>query len=210
MISPFVGCGLPMVCRNGVELQCAPISMEISDSHNIIVDGKLVPSLSDELDICILSRDVDLGSFDAALDVIYFAFVQNFANSSTAAASKDDLLHVWRTDPGSDVILLLDRRHHRIAAQVCVRSVPGSPHRVLWYGVAVHPEQRGGGLGSALMLWVEEWLPYRFPSARESVLQVELSNGRAHRLYKRLGWLPVAVVGDSLQYSKQVASAGAA
>lgn len=54
--------------------------------------------------------------------------------------------------------------------------------------VAVHPEFQRGGLGEAMMRWALAW--FRGRDLRRAILEVEVDNGPAIALYRKLGFVP--------------------
>jgi ribosomal protein S18 acetylase RimI-like enzyme len=63
------------------------------------------------------------------------------------------------------------------------------------YQLSTHPELRGLGIGTRVIGALEERIARRGVGA--AWLGVEVSNDRAHALYRRLGYEPFAVVEDS-------------
>jgi len=54
--------------------------------------------------------------------------------------------------------------------------------------VAVHPDFQRGGLGEAMMRWALAW--FRGRDLRRATLEVEVDNGPAIALYRKLGFVP--------------------
>jgi ribosomal protein S18 acetylase RimI-like enzyme len=89
--------------------------------------------------------------------------------------------------PASAVLAALDG--DRVAGTVMVGH---DGHRGWLYYLAVRPDRRGAGLGSALVRAAEAWLHQRgLPKAQ---LMVRGDNASAVAFYERLGYAPADVV----------------
>jgi len=90
---------------------------------------------------------------------------------------------------GSEVLVARRGGHPQGFVLLEPRGVAGSPYIA---SIAVAPEVRSGGVGSALVARAEG----RYPEARHMFLCVSSFNGRARALYERLGYRAVGELPD--------------
>ncbi len=86
-------------------------------------------------------------------------------------------------------------------AQVAVaQGIYETDSRSFDFGIGLHPSRTGSGFGTMAVSCALDWLREAFhPQAFR--LAVKTWNVRAQRVYRRLGFLPVAVCGDFLMMS---------
>lgn len=118
------------------------------------------------------------------------------AVSFLAPLSMDDAREWWRNTIASaraQAIFLVARDDQGIAGTVQLHPswAPNQPHRGDIAKLIVHRRARGAGLGSRLMLEIED----AARSAGYGLLTLDTKRGdTAERLYERLGWTRVGVI----------------
>ncbi len=98
-------------------------------------------------------------------------------------------------------------RNNTVAAYISLISRSGSPNLRI-YSVAVHPDERGAGLGQAL---IEKSTEYALSNELKSItLEVNTLNKAAISLYEKNGFKTISVIygyyrnGDALRMKKEL------
>ncbi|WP_444960951.1 GNAT family N-acetyltransferase [Nocardiopsis sp. M1B1] len=125
--------------------------------------------------------------------------------AAIVAMLADDELGSRREDPGDPApylaafrvidadphqFLAVARLGGRVVGTLQLTFLPGLSHRgatrAQVEAVRVHSDERGGGLGTGLLVWAEEEARRR--GAAMLQLTSDASRGDAHRFYERLGY----------------------
>jgi GNAT superfamily N-acetyltransferase len=142
------------------------------------------------------------------IELLWFLMVEAFNWDGTARFTRDEIMadaHTarylggWKRARDFGVIAM---EHHQPIGGLWARALPASTpgygyvaDDVPEIGMAVMPERRGAGVGSALL--AESIVRARTLGWRGLSLSVEDGNGAARRLYEHHGFAVVARNGDS-------------
>jgi putative acetyltransferase len=111
-----------------------------------------------------------------------------YVRSDEVGRGVRDYRRIFRSSWGPNGAHLVAVQAGRVIGQLSIQREPGPVNRhVASLGVAVAPDRRGLGVGSALMAAAIDWA--RTMGVEKLALSVYPENVRAHGLYRKFGFL---------------------